>query len=102
MLRTHIVSPTCCFVHETVIWRILKVHQVVLGGLPKVLVGHGKACAILVHGDLDGPVVLLAEVISSLSEVGHSQPTSPQCAGATDSMTFTLKLHESLHSLQGQ
>lgn len=81
---------TCSFVHEAVIRRILKVHQFVLSGLPEALVADCEACAVLVHGDLDGSVVLLAEVVSGLPEVGHGQPTSPKRAGATDPMTFTL------------
>lgn len=49
---------TCISVPDTVVWRILKIHEVVFRWLLKPLVSHSKASAVLVHDDLDGPVVL--------------------------------------------
>lgn len=93
-------SLTCCTVRETVIWWLLDIHQLVLGAPIEVLVRNHKTCPILVHGHLDGCVVLLVEVVSSLLEVRHSQPTGSQRTGATDPMTLALLLHKALHCLE--
>lgn len=90
---------TCCLVHQAVVRGVLEVHQVRFGGLPKVLVGHGEASAILVHGDLDGAIVLPPEVIPGLAEIRHSQPASPEGAGAADPVALALQLQEALHGL---
>ena len=92
------LSLTCRTVHETVIGRVLHVHQLVLGASLEVPVRHHEAR--LVHGHLDGRVVLLAQVVSGAPEVGHGQPAGSQRTGAADPMTLALQLHKALHCLE--
>lgn len=87
----------CCAVHETVIWRVLDIHQLVLGASLEVLVSHHETGPVLVHGHLGGCVVLLPKVVSSPPEVGHGQPAGSQRTGATDPVTLALQLHKALH-----
>lgn len=89
----------CISVPDTVVRRILKVHEVIFRGLLKAFVSHSEASAILVHDDLDGPVVLPPEIIACFSEVSHGQPARPQSAGATHTMALALLLQKALHSL---
>lgn len=92
--------PTCCAVHEAVIWWVLHEHQLVLDVALKVLVGHHEAGPVLVHGHLHSCVVLLAEVVSGPPEVRHGQPAGSERAGAADPVALALQLHKALHCLQ--
>lgn len=92
-------SPTCCAVHEAVIWRVLHIHQLILDVAFKVLVGHHEAGPVLVHGHLHSCVVLLAEVVSGPPEVRHGKPASSKRAGAADPVALALQLHKALHCL---
>lgn len=100
----HTAGPllTCCFVLNAVIWRVLKVDQVIFGHLPEGLVGHSKACTILIHCHFHSAIVFLFQVVARLSEVRHGHPTRSKCAGAADAVTFTLQLQETLHRLKQQ
>lgn len=102
-LLPHLLLSFCCltcwFVLKAVIRGVLKVDQVVLGGLPEDFVSYSEACPILIHRHLNGPIVFPPQVVTSLSKVWHGHPTCPQCARATHTMTFTLQLHESFHCL---
>lgn len=98
--RLNTSSLTYRAVHETVIWRVLHIHQLVLGASLKVSVGHHEARPVLVHGHFDGCVVLLAQVVPSSPEVRHGQPAGPQRTRATDPVTLALQLHKALHCLQ--
>lgn len=91
---------TCCAVREAVIWGVLDIHQLILGASLEVPVSHHEARPVLVHGNLDGRVVLLAKVVSSSPEVRHGQPAGPQRTGATDPVTLALQLHKALHCLE--
>lgn len=68
----------CLSVPDTVVWRILKIHKVIFRWFLKPLISHSETSAILVHDNLDGPIVLPPEIITRFSEVGHGQPTCPQ------------------------
>lgn len=96
---TACVELTCLPVPDTVIWRVLKIHEVVFRGLLKPLVGHGEARAVLVHDDLDGAVVLPPQVVARSPKVGHGQPARPQRARAAHAVTLALLFQEALHSL---
>ena len=93
-------SLTCGSVHETVIWRVLYVHQLILSASLEIFVGHLEASPVLVHGHLDSGVVLLAEVVSSSPEIRHRQPAGPQRTRATVPVTLALQLHKALHCLE--
>lgn len=56
LLSSFLITEMC--EHSPVVWRILKIHEVVFRWLLKPLVSHSEASAVLVHDDLDGPVVL--------------------------------------------
>lgn len=61
----------CISVPDTVVRRVLKVHEIIFCGFLKALVSHSEASAILVHDDLNCPIVLPPEIIACFSEVGH-------------------------------
>lgn len=82
-----------------VVWRVLKVHQVILAGSFEVCVRDSEPSAILVNGHLHGAVIPLAKVVASASEVGHGQPAGPNAARAAYAVTFALQSHEALHCL---
>lgn len=93
------VELTCISVPDTIVWRILKIHKVIFCWLLKPLVSHSETSAILVHDDLDGPVVLPPEVIARFSEVSHGQPARPQSTRATHSVTLAFLFQEPLYRL---
>lgn len=82
-----------------VVWRVLKVHQVILAGSFEVCVRGSEPSAVLVDGHLHGAVVPLAKVVAGAPEVGHGQPAGPNAARAADAVTFALQSHEALHRL---
>lgn len=94
-----VFSLTCISVPDTVVWRILKIYEVIFRGLFKPLVSHSETRAILIHDNLDGPVVLPPEVIACFPEVGHGQPAGPQGTGAAHAMALALLFQEPLYSL---
>lgn len=55
----------CFSVYHTVVWRALKIHQVILCWFFKVLICYCKPSAILVHDHLDCAVVFSPEVVAS-------------------------------------
>lgn len=69
LYKRHTSSLTYRAVHEAVVWRVLHVHQLILGASLKPSVGNHEASPVLVHGDLGGRVVLLAQVVSRPPEV---------------------------------
>lgn len=69
LYKRHTSSLTYRAVHEAVVWRVLHVHQLILGASLKASVGNHEAGPVLVHGDLGGRVVLLAQVVSRPPEV---------------------------------
>lgn len=69
LYKRHTLSLTYRAVHEAVVWRVLHVHQLILGASLKASVGNHEAGPVLVHGDLGGRVVLLAQVVSRPPEV---------------------------------
>lgn len=70
----------CLSVPDTVVRRILKIHEVIFRRFLEPFVSHSETSAILVHDDLDGSIVLPPEIIACLPEVGHGQPACPQGA----------------------
>lgn len=102
---SQVAHTTCCTqgacisVPDTVVWRILKIYEVIFRGLFKPLVSHSETRAILIHDNLDGPVVLPPEVIACFPEVGHGQPAGPQGTGAAHAMALALLFQEPLYSL---
>lgn len=98
---TAVVPLTRLVVAYAVVRGILKVHQVVLGGSLELAQRLGEACAVLVHNDLHGAVVLLAQVVARLPEVRHGQPAGAHVTGATHSVALALQLHEALDRLRG-
>lgn len=102
---SQVAHTACCTqgaslsVPDTVVWRILKIHEVVFRWLLKSLIGYREACAILVHDNLDGPVVLPPEIVACFPEVSHGQPACPQRTGAAHTVTLTFLLQEALYSL---
>lgn len=89
----------CLSVPDTVVWRILKIHEVIFRWLLKPLIGYSEASAILVHDYLDGPIVLPPEIVACFPEVSHGQPACPQSTGATHTMTLAFLFQEALYSL---
>lgn len=102
---SQVAHTACCAqgarlsVPDTVVWRVLKIHEVVFRWLLKSLVGYSEAGAVLVHDHLDGPVVLPPEIVACLPEVSHGQPARPQSTRATHAMTLALLFQEALYSL---
>lgn len=60
---------TCRLVHQAVIRRILKVDKVLFCGFSEVLIGYCEASTILIHGDLDCPVVFPSEIVPCFSKI---------------------------------